>query len=438
MATDRELDKLHSCLTQPEQPNPQLMEVLRWHPRQTHVPIIRPGFLDLPDDRDDRIRVLATEAFERNAPQLWRRIFDHLDTDQWDITPILYDIVDVFEKSNGRTLRFLAAFVLVYARVPIPDDLQYRLWYAVSDEEEDVKQLFLEDGPWTMHPREWTTLLLAAMTHPQPKVRIAAMRRWSMLSGRVATAGVESLIRGLQDQDEEVRTWALIALTRLNEHAKSAVPLIVNCALATHDGTFRSRCLRSILRTDSWLPLARESLAKVLEPASRQAVLLALLDIENWKTVNSRSFTDSVCARSLRQELQQRWENGPSRSPESSQESQQHPDGPDGRSRERSPESSQESQQHANGPDCRSLEWWWEGKSWRLAEMPFRMLSYLWLKEVAGVPEVEKYVWGPDEQEYVTKTNLKTQLSRANKALKETHTPYRYHRQGSQIVRRPC
>jgi hypothetical protein len=345
---------------------------------------------------------------------LWRRIFDHLDTDQWDITPILYDIVEVFEKSNDRFLRFLAAFVLVYAGVPIPDNLQSRLWYAVSDEEKAVRQLFLEDGPWTLHPREWTTLLLEAMTHPQPKVRIAAMRRWSILSGRVATEGVESMIRGLQDQDEEVRTWALIALARLKEHAKSAVPLLVDCALATHDGTFRSRCLRSILRTDSWLPLARESLAKVLEPASRQAVLLALLDIENWKTVNSRSFTDSVCARSLRQELQQRWENGPSRSPESSPESQQHADGPDGRSR----------------------EWWWEGKCWRLAVMPFRFLFYLWGKEVVEVDEVEAYVWGQGIR--VEDSNLKAHLSRANKALDKTDTPYRYHLQGGQIVRRPC
>src|SRR5262249_14732493 len=103
-----------SRLTHPEQPNCQLMGVLRWHPRQTHVPIIRPGRIDLPDDRDDRIRLIATEAFERNAPQLWRRIFDYLDTDQWDITPILYDIVDVFEKSNDRILRLCAAFLLVY------------------------------------------------------------------------------------------------------------------------------------------------------------------------------------------------------------------------------------------------------------------------------------------------------------------------------------
>lgn len=392
---------------QHEQRPSELAPVREYYPRQSHLWDYGRGPQLPPDDRDDRLRQLATECFKQTAPELWRYIFDHLDTDQWDIGPIHRRISEVISKeSSDSTVRRSVARFLFSAPVPTPDYLQSELLDVVSDEDKEL--LYCFDSCTDSRAKEWKTFLLGAMKHTRPQVRFYGIL---LLDPSDAAEGVPHLIRALQDENGEVREMALGRLDLLREHAKSAIPSIVKLALATDDESVRHTYLVSILHIDPSLALPLDCLASVFEPASRQAVMLTLLDMEIRLVTACPENTFSKLVQQFRQELQQRWGCGPSRFPD------------------RVPET----QQHLDGPDDRTRTWWWKGRSVRLSNYPFRLLSYLWGKEVVAVEDVEAQVWGHGTD--VKQANLKTQLHRANKALEETRTDHRYRLQGAQIIR---
>jgi HEAT repeat protein len=245
-------------------------------------------------------------------------------------------------------------------------------------------------------------LARSAMRDGATEVRKAAIGLLRHINRDSASVAVSSLVTALAAEEAEVRREAIETLEWFGPDAVAAVQKLVEVMTGDSVETVRHAAVRAVLKIDPPCSLAFPSLATYEGESTREAIVQLLT-------------TTAEAGRPLRRRLQEHWARqagGQAKSDLSSFAGNP---------------SAHTQAGHTDGPEEPS-KFWWDGRSYHVPPIPFRLLLYMWPKDLAKTGDVEDYVWPGEE---IKDSTLKSALHDLNSIFKQAGYPWMYGMQSS-------